>query len=40
MIPIDAVEAGEIANKVGWDKWDDSQKLANLLDHFSNRKPV
>lgn len=32
MDSIDMVEANEIRNKVGWDKWTKGQKLVSLLD--------
>ena len=32
MDSVDRVEANEIRNKVGWDKWTDGQKLVTMLD--------
>jgi hypothetical protein len=36
--PMDFIESQEIRNKVGWDKFSDSQNMAMLLDAMTKKR--
>ena len=38
VLPSDPVEAGEIKTGKGWDLWNESEKLDNVIDILSNRR--